>query len=196
MYNSNSIAISGAGVVVRVVVGQERSNMEMMEGRPQSKETAQSSKQANHIAVKRPLVVTCSRGLLTTNRSPIAARGDLECYLHILSIPAQKTPTCCVSLSSFYNDTIVNCPTCTCGCRNKTAPGSCVDPDSTHLASVVSGKPTDTPCPVLQPHVSDSSALACEAKLQGVLEDQDHNHKFQLQNELHTMEPCRAAPEF
>ncbi|KAK4409813.1 protein COBRA [Sesamum angolense] len=52
---------------------------------------------------------------------------------------AQKTPTCCVSLSSFYNDTIVPCPTCTCGCQNNlTQPGSCVNPDSPYLASVVS----------------------------------------------------------
>lgn len=41
---------------------------------------------------------------------------------------AQKTPTCCVSLSSFYNDTIVPCPTCTCGCKNNGShPGSCVE---------------------------------------------------------------------
>jgi len=53
---------------------------------------------------------------------------------------AQKTPTCCVSLSSFYNDTIVPCPTCTCGCQNNnTQPGSCVDPKSPYIASVVSG---------------------------------------------------------
>ncbi|KAJ7978762.1 COBRA-like protein [Quillaja saponaria] len=52
-----------------------------------------------------------------------------------------KAPTCCVSLSSFYNDTIVNCPTCTCGCQNnKTDPGSCVDRGSPYLASVVSGQ--------------------------------------------------------
>ncbi|GER31320.1 protein COBRA [Striga asiatica] len=52
---------------------------------------------------------------------------------------AQKTPTCCVSLSSFYNDTIIPCPTCTCGCQNNlTQPGSCVNPDSPYLASVVS----------------------------------------------------------
>ena len=31
---------------------------------------------------------------------------------------APKTPSCCVSLSSFYNDTTVNCPTCSCGCQN------------------------------------------------------------------------------
>ncbi|KAK9926149.1 hypothetical protein M0R45_023394 [Rubus argutus] len=61
---------------------------------------------------------------------------------------AQKTPTCCVSLSSFYNDTIVNCPTCACGCENNsTNPGSCVEPDSPYLASAVagSGKPTNSP---------------------------------------------------
>lgn len=60
---------------------------------------------------------------------------------------AQKTPTCCVSLSSFYNETIVNCPTCACGCRNRTEPGSCVDPDHPILASVVSpqGKAINAP---------------------------------------------------
>ncbi|XP_010522480.1 PREDICTED: protein COBRA [Tarenaya hassleriana] len=53
---------------------------------------------------------------------------------------AQRTPTCCVSLSSFYNDTIVGCPTCACGCQNKnsTDSGGCVEPDTPHLASVVS----------------------------------------------------------
>lgn len=53
---------------------------------------------------------------------------------------AQKTPTCCVSLSAFYNDTIVSCPTCACGCQsNLTNPGSCVEPNSPYLASVVAG---------------------------------------------------------
>ncbi|CAN1244061.1 COBRA-like protein 1, partial [Linum perenne] len=52
---------------------------------------------------------------------------------------AQKTPTCCVSLSSFYNDTIVPCPACSCGCRsNITHSRSCVNPNEPHLASVVS----------------------------------------------------------
>ncbi|KAH7532775.1 COBRA-like protein 1 [Ziziphus jujuba] len=61
---------------------------------------------------------------------------------------ANKAPTCCVSLSSFYNDTIVPCPACSCGCqRNMTEPGSCVDPESPYLASVVSssGKNSNTP---------------------------------------------------
>nr|APR64077.1 phytochelatin synthetase-like protein 1 [Populus tomentosa] len=63
---------------------------------------------------------------------------------------AQKTPTCCVSLSSFYNDTIVSCPTCACGCQNSTTragSGTCVNPDTPHLASVISppGKSDNTP---------------------------------------------------
>ncbi|KAM1009836.1 hypothetical protein ACFX13_046090 [Malus domestica] len=52
---------------------------------------------------------------------------------------AQATPTCCVSLSSFYNDTVVPCQTCSCGCQsNATHPGSCVESNSPYLASVVS----------------------------------------------------------
>ncbi|KAL2479140.1 Protein COBRA [Forsythia ovata] len=61
---------------------------------------------------------------------------------------AQKAPTCCVSLSSFYNDTIVNCPACTCGCRNSLIQtGTCVDLDSPHWASALSSsrKNSDTP---------------------------------------------------
>ncbi|KAL5725813.1 hypothetical protein ACHQM5_008912 [Ranunculus cassubicifolius] len=56
---------------------------------------------------------------------------------------SQKTPTCCVSLSSFYNDTIVNCPTCTCGCQNNiTQPGSCVEGDSPYLQSALTSHST------------------------------------------------------
>ncbi|XP_042498579.1 COBRA-like protein 1 [Macadamia integrifolia] len=61
---------------------------------------------------------------------------------------SQKTPTCCVSLSSFYNDTIVPCPTCTCGCMNNiTQPGSCVEGSSPYLASAIAsgGKNSYTP---------------------------------------------------
>ncbi|KAL6526319.1 hypothetical protein OROMI_029959 [Orobanche minor] len=65
---------------------------------------------------------------------------------------AQKTPSCCVSLSSFYNDKIVPCPTCTCGCQdNLTRPGSCMNPDSPHLASVVSDRgKTNSLAPLVQ----------------------------------------------
>jgi len=55
-----------------------------------------------------------------------AVTWNVTCtYSQFLS---QKTPTCCVSLSSFYNETIVPCPTCSCGCQNNiTQPGSCVE---------------------------------------------------------------------
>ncbi|CAN1839135.1 COBRA-like protein 4 [Linum perenne] len=32
---------------------------------------------------------------------------------------ARKHPSCCVSMSSFYNDTITPCPSCACGCEKK-----------------------------------------------------------------------------
>ncbi|WRX22214.1 COBRA [Theobroma cacao] len=32
---------------------------------------------------------------------------------------ARKNPNCCVSFSSFYNETITPCPSCACGCQNK-----------------------------------------------------------------------------
>ncbi|XP_072956156.1 COBRA-like protein 3 [Typha angustifolia] len=64
---------------------------------------------------------------------------------------AQKTPTCCVSLSSFYNDTIVNCPTCACGCQNNnTQPGSCVEGDSPYLASAINGPGKSSFQPLVQ----------------------------------------------
>lgn len=64
---------------------------------------------------------------------------------------AQKTPTCCVSLSSFYNDTIVNCPTCSCGCQNNvTHPGSCVNDNSPYLQSAINGPGKITGQPLVQ----------------------------------------------
>ncbi|KAF9624227.1 hypothetical protein IFM89_008165 [Coptis chinensis] len=66
-------------------------------------------------------------------------------------ILAQQTPSCCVSLSSFYNDTIVPCPTCSCGCENNiTQPGSCVMPNSPYLASVIAGPRKNSFTPLVQ----------------------------------------------
>ncbi|GAV87401.1 COBRA domain-containing protein [Cephalotus follicularis] len=64
---------------------------------------------------------------------------------------AQKTPTCCVSLSSFYNSTIVPCPTCACGCQNNlTRSGSCVEANAPHLAQVVSASVQNSYTPLVQ----------------------------------------------
>ncbi|VFQ87493.1 unnamed protein product [Cuscuta campestris] len=52
---------------------------------------------------------------------------------------AQKTPTCCVSMSSFYNNTIIHCPTCTCGCQNNiNQPGTCIRPGSSYVPTALS----------------------------------------------------------
>ncbi|KAE9604429.1 hypothetical protein Lal_00042625 [Lupinus albus] len=40
---------------------------------------------------------------------------------------AYKNPSCCVSLSAFYNDQVTPCPTCSCGCQNN---DTCVTKDS------------------------------------------------------------------
>ncbi|XP_031128718.1 COBRA-like protein 6 [Ipomoea triloba] len=39
---------------------------------------------------------------------------------------AQSSPTCCVSLSAFYNKTIVSCPICTCGCEGQPGSAKCL----------------------------------------------------------------------
>ncbi|KAI3976726.1 hypothetical protein MKX01_008584 [Papaver californicum] len=46
---------------------------------------------------------------------------------------ARKNPSCCVSFSSFYNETITPCPSCACGCQNK---HNCVKSDSKLLSKV------------------------------------------------------------
>ncbi|KAL5219280.1 hypothetical protein ABZP36_019964 [Zizania latifolia] len=67
---------------------------------------------------------------------------------------AQRAPTCCVSLSSFYNETVVNCQKCSCGCQNN-KPGSCVEGNSPYLASVVNGPGKSNLTPLVQctPHM-------------------------------------------
>ncbi|KAJ7530700.1 hypothetical protein O6H91_14G015600 [Diphasiastrum complanatum] len=57
---------------------------------------------------------------------------------------AQRAPTCCVSLSTFYNDVIVPCQNCACACRPNisqpllsTVP-MCVDPEDVFAQSTSS----------------------------------------------------------
>ncbi|KAJ6417015.1 hypothetical protein OIU84_002830 [Salix udensis] len=47
---------------------------------------------------------------------------------------AYKTPSCCVSLSSFNSKAIASCPTCSCGCRNNiNVSTDCVNPKSPNV---------------------------------------------------------------
>uniref|UniRef100_A0A0D9X193 COBRA-like protein n=1 Tax=Leersia perrieri TaxID=77586 RepID=A0A0D9X193_9ORYZ len=52
---------------------------------------------------------------------------------------ASKYPSCCVSFSSFYNDTIIPCPKCACGCEHK----PCVRSERDTKRLAVTGKHTD-----------------------------------------------------
>ncbi|XP_015571931.1 COBRA-like protein 4 [Ricinus communis] len=52
---------------------------------------------------------------------------------------ASPDPTCCVSMSSFYNSTIVSCPACSCGCQNK---NNCVESNSNILSIAGVNTPT------------------------------------------------------
>ncbi|XP_060963715.1 COBRA-like protein 1 [Cannabis sativa] len=70
------------------------------------------------------------------------------------SFLANKTPMCCVSLSTFYNPTITACPTCSCGCREADkSTDSCMSMrEGSHLSSSNSVnnivKCSDHMCPV------------------------------------------------
>ncbi|KAL3839163.1 hypothetical protein ACJIZ3_023754 [Penstemon smallii] len=41
---------------------------------------------------------------------------------------SSTAPTCCVSLSAFYNETIIPCPKCSCACNGQAGTGECVKP--------------------------------------------------------------------
>lgn len=64
---------------------------------------------------------------------------------------ASKNPSCCVSLSTFYNDQVTACPTCACGCQNN---ATCVTKDSKILKEVAGNNKTRksdiAPKPLLQ----------------------------------------------
>ncbi|XP_077213494.1 COBRA-like protein 1 [Tasmannia lanceolata] len=63
-------------------------------------------------------------------------------------------PTCCVSLSSFYDSTIVPCPQCSCGCERSTASANCVKADGPHpLLQMPHGIDGTTPVVTCTPHM-------------------------------------------
>ncbi|KAE8718741.1 COBRA-like protein 5 [Hibiscus syriacus] len=59
----------------------------------------------------------------------------------------RKNLNCCVSFSSFYNETITPCPSCACGCQNK---NNCVKSDSKILKMVGMNTPRKDNAPLLQ----------------------------------------------
>nr|KAJ0212855.1 hypothetical protein LSAT_V11C400186450 [Lactuca sativa] len=67
---------------------------------------------------------------------------------------ANKTPVCCVSLSTFYSPQITTCPQCSCGCRPADkATSSCISGSSNSLETEFVGNSdtlrcTDHMCPL------------------------------------------------
>ncbi|CAA0815314.1 COBRA-like protein 4 [Striga hermonthica] len=59
----------------------------------------------------------------------------------------QALSYCCVSFSSFYNNTITPCPTCSCGCHNKK---DCIRSDSEKLKKTGINTPRKDNVPLLQ----------------------------------------------
>jgi len=64
-------------------------------------------------------------GLLSS--TPAVASWQVACNI---TRPKRRASKCCVSFSAFYNDSVVPCGTCACGCGNDTA--TC-DPDARAL---------------------------------------------------------------
>ncbi|KAK4401977.1 COBRA-like protein 6 [Sesamum angolense] len=60
---------------------------------------------------------------------------------------ASSAPTCCVSLSAFYNKTIVPCPKCSCACHGEDG-AECVKPGK--LPPVLQLEHNEPPKPVVQ----------------------------------------------
>ncbi|CAI9103801.1 OLC1v1002359C1 [Oldenlandia corymbosa var. corymbosa] len=65
---------------------------------------------------------------------------------------ATPTPTCCVSLSAFYNDTIIPCPKCSCACQGQPT-AKCINPGE--LPPVLQLHHNEEPQPVVRctPHM-------------------------------------------
>ncbi|XP_051146512.1 COBRA-like protein 6 isoform X2 [Andrographis paniculata] len=73
------------------------------------------------------------------------ATWNVTCtYSQFLALPA---PTCCVSLSAFYSETIIPCPKCTCSCQGQPR-AKCVRAGK--LPSVLRLKPGERPKPIVQ----------------------------------------------
>lgn len=56
-------------------------------------------------------------------RNDFAVTWEITCSFS--QFRESETPSCCVSLSTFYNSTIVSCPRCSCGCQGEPTLPTC-----------------------------------------------------------------------
>eukprot|EP00250_Pteridium_aquilinum_P011370 c20018_g1_i1 orf=679-1893(-) len=87
--------------------------------------------------IAKPTLFTATDG---RRRTQALMTWNLACTYS--QFTAQRGPSCCVSFSSFYNDTIVPCPTCACGCENNS---TCYE--TAPLQTVTSGSNTGVTTP-------------------------------------------------
>ncbi|GJN26862.1 hypothetical protein PR202_gb14827 [Eleusine coracana subsp. coracana] len=88
-----------------------------------------------------PAVLSCA-GFATDLTSVCAVTWRVICsFSQYREAPA---PSCCVSLSSFYNSTIVTCPKCSCACRSAPSSSRCVRQRSIILYSAFPGTDQST----------------------------------------------------
>ncbi|OMO74453.1 Glycosyl-phosphatidyl inositol-anchored, plant [Corchorus capsularis] len=100
------------------------------------------------------------------------------------SFIANRAPTCCVSLSTFYNPKVTPCPDCSCGCREETDQNtlSCIredsfSPQSDPLASHDIVRCTDHMCPVrVHWHVMKNYLTHWRVKL--TISNYNYNRKY------------------
>ncbi|KAI7990776.1 COBRA-like protein 3 [Camellia lanceoleosa] len=67
-----------------------------------------------------PVEVAPSKFIEDNGQRQIQALGkSTSIHTKLSQFRASPTPTCCVSLSAFYNETIVSCPLCSCCCQGQ-----------------------------------------------------------------------------
>ncbi|KAK9286075.1 hypothetical protein L1049_014455 [Liquidambar formosana] len=111
---------------------------------------------------------------------------------------ASLAPTCCVSLSAFYNETIIPCPRCSCGCQG--LPGAkCVKPDEEPpLLRLTKSEEEEEPQPVVR-----CSRHMCPIRVHWHVKEsyreywrvQDYGDKFKFRSELFSMELGSSTPQ-
>ncbi|XAR56326.1 hypothetical protein NMG60_11036769 [Bertholletia excelsa] len=93
-----------------------------------------------------PVEVPPSKFMVDNGRRRTQALATYNLTCSYSQFQASTVPTCCVSLSAFYNDTIVQCPHCSCGCQGE--PGAtCVKPGE---SPTVLQLPNEAPRQVVQ----------------------------------------------
>ncbi|GFP99230.1 cobra-like protein 1 [Phtheirospermum japonicum] len=79
-------------------------------------------------------------------RTEAFATRNVTCYYS--QFRASPVPTCCVSMSAFYSETIVPCPQCSCACQGQ--PGSTCLSRSGESAPVLQLQHDEQPKPLVQ----------------------------------------------